>query len=50
MTCIDDFARVGTEVAREAGQLLLDRFKTEFTVAHKGVVNLVTDVDLAAEA
>jgi myo-inositol-1(or 4)-monophosphatase len=50
MTDIDDFARVGTEVAREAGQLLLNRFRTGFTVAHKGVVNLVTEVDLAAEA
>jgi myo-inositol-1(or 4)-monophosphatase len=50
MTNIDNYARAGTEIAREAGRLLLDRFGTGFSVAHKGVVNLVTDVDLAAEA
>jgi myo-inositol-1(or 4)-monophosphatase len=49
MHSIDDFAQLGTEVALEAGQLLLDRFHTDFTVSHKGTVNLVTDVDLAAE-
>ncbi len=49
MPDIDDFARIGMEVAAEAGRLLLDRFHTEFTVSHKGTVNLVTDVDLAAE-
>jgi len=37
------------EVVQEAGRLLLERFRTEFTVTHKGTVNLVTDVDLAAE-
>ena len=50
MNSIDGFARLGIEVAREAGQLLLDRFRTEFEISHKGVVNLVTEVDLAAEA
>ena len=49
MNSVDDFARVGTEVALEAGRLLLDRFHTVFTISHKGTVNLVTDVDLAAE-
>jgi myo-inositol-1(or 4)-monophosphatase len=49
MADIDDFARVGMEVIREAGQLLLERFHTGFTISHKGIVNLVTDVDLAAE-
>jgi myo-inositol-1(or 4)-monophosphatase len=49
MNSIDDFAQLGTEAAREAGQLLLDRFRTDFTVSHKGIVNLVTEVDLAAE-
>jgi len=49
MDRIEEFAELGTEVAREAGQLLLDRFHTEFTVTHKGIVNLVTEVDLAAE-
>jgi myo-inositol-1(or 4)-monophosphatase len=49
MHSIADFARVGTEVAVEAGRLILGRFRTEFTIEHKGTVNLVTDVDLAAE-
>jgi myo-inositol-1(or 4)-monophosphatase len=49
MADIDDFAELGTQVAREAGRLLLDRFHTELAVSHKGTVNLVTDVDLAAE-
>jgi myo-inositol-1(or 4)-monophosphatase len=49
MNTIDDFARLGLEAAREAGRLLLDRFRTEFEVSYKGVVNLVTEVDLAAE-
>jgi len=49
MADIDDFADVGMEIAREAGRLLRERFRTDFTIAHKGTVNLVTDVDLAAE-
>jgi len=49
MNSLDDFAQLGKEVALEAGQLLLDRFRTEFGISHKGVVNLVTEVDLAAE-
>ncbi len=43
------FEKLAAEVAREAGGLLLDRFHTDFEVSHKGVVNLVTEVDLAAE-
>ncbi len=49
MADIDTFAHVGMEVIREAGNLLLERFRTDFTVAHKGTVNLVTEVDLAVE-
>lgn len=49
MNPIDEYAKLGAEVAREAGQLLLDRFRTNFKVEHKGIVNLVTEVDLAAE-
>jgi len=49
MNDIEDFAQVGIEIAREAGQLLLERFHTDFAVSHKGAVNLVTDVDLASE-
>jgi len=46
---IDDCERVGMDVVREAGRLLLERSRTEFDVSYKGTVNLVTDVDLAAE-
>jgi myo-inositol-1(or 4)-monophosphatase len=49
MLNIEDCARVGTEVAQEAGRLLLERFDDEFRILHKGAINLVTDVDLAAE-
>jgi myo-inositol-1(or 4)-monophosphatase len=49
MNSIDDFAQVGTEVARQTGKLLLERFHTGFTTSHKGTIDLVTDADLAAE-
>lgn len=45
----EQFARVGRDVVREAGALLLSRFHTKVTVEHKGEIDLVTDVDLAAE-
>jgi myo-inositol-1(or 4)-monophosphatase len=43
--CID----VGLNVIQEAGDLLREKFQTEFAVSHKGIINLVTEVDLAAE-
>lgn len=46
---IDDFAVVGLDAARAAGRMLLERMGTAFTIAHKGAVNLVTEVDLASE-
>jgi myo-inositol-1(or 4)-monophosphatase len=46
---IDDCIEVGIEVIQEAGALLLARSRTEFAVSRKGVINLVTEVDLAAE-
>jgi myo-inositol-1(or 4)-monophosphatase len=46
---IDQYAAIAVEVAREAGQFLLQRFHTEFAVNHKGTVNLVTEVDIGAE-
>jgi myo-inositol-1(or 4)-monophosphatase len=49
MMDIKEFASVGTEVARRAGKYALDRFRTEFSVEHKGAINLVTDVDITAE-
>jgi myo-inositol-1(or 4)-monophosphatase len=41
-----DFA---ISVAKAAGQLLRDRLGTKIEVAHKGVINIVTDVDMASE-
>jgi myo-inositol-1(or 4)-monophosphatase len=46
---IDDFVQVGMDAAREAGLLLRERLQTGFEVLQKGVINLVTEVDLAAE-
>lgn len=36
-------------VAKEAGALLRDRVNTNFTVSHKGAIDLVTEVDVASE-
>jgi myo-inositol-1(or 4)-monophosphatase len=36
-------------IARESGRLLRDRLGTQLEVTHKGIINLVTDVDLASE-
>jgi myo-inositol-1(or 4)-monophosphatase len=44
-----EFAQFGVDVVREAGSLLLSRYGTRFGVARKGVVDLVTEVDFAAE-
>ena len=49
MMNIDAFAAVGTEIARQAGKYALDRMRTDFSVEHKGTINLVTEVDIAAE-
>jgi len=46
---MEKFIEVGLAAAREAGQLLTDRFHSAFAVMHKGAINLVTDVDIAAE-
>jgi myo-inositol-1(or 4)-monophosphatase len=49
MLNIDECAELGETVAREAGRILLENYRTDFAVEHKGTVNLVTEVDLAAE-
>jgi len=49
MSGIGEFARVGTKAALEAGRLLMKHVRTDFAVAHKGDVNLVTEIDIAAE-
>ncbi|NWG12277.1 MAG: inositol monophosphatase [Acidobacteria bacterium] len=45
----DRFAEIGTSAALAAGDLLKRRFRTRVDVRRKGVINLVTEVDLAAE-
>jgi len=40
---------VAIEVARAAGEILVDRFKGALEVSYKGRGNIVTDVDLAVE-
>lgn len=47
---LNRFIDVGTETAREAGALLASRFRKEFSISHKGAIDLVTEIDLAAEA
>ena len=49
MDKIDEFIQTGTSAALEAGALLRERFNTRFSVERKGVINLVTEVDVAAE-
>ena len=49
MMDIDEFTSVGTETARKAGKLLLERYATDFDIRHKGTIDLVTEVDIAAE-
>jgi myo-inositol-1(or 4)-monophosphatase len=44
------YEKAATEAALAAGNLLIKRFRTKMNVAHKGVIDLVTEVDLAAEA
>ena len=46
---LNKFAAVGGDVAREAGAFLMKHFRTSFSVSHKGVIDLVTEVDVAAE-
>jgi myo-inositol-1(or 4)-monophosphatase len=49
MDGIDEFIQVGMSAAKDAGALLRERFNTRFSVERKGVINLVTEVDVAAE-
>jgi len=46
---IDEWIQLGLTVAREAGNLIAERYNTSFAVSQKGAINLVTEVDLAAE-
>src|SRR5438270_9044541 len=38
------------ETARDAGQILLEKYGRKLTVSKKGDINLVTEADLASEA
>src|SRR5262245_31098120 len=49
MEQIDHFAKDGAEAALEAGRLLMRHFRTKFSIAHKGDINIVTELDVAAE-
>jgi myo-inositol-1(or 4)-monophosphatase len=46
---IEDFAVVGIEAAKEAGELLLKKLNTRLNVSYKGIINLVTEADLESE-
>ena len=48
-TELNRFAAVGKEIAREAGAFLMKHFRTNFSVSYKGAIDLVTEVDVAAE-
>ncbi len=49
MEPLDEYTSVAIDAAQEAGQILLDWMEKGFTVEFKGVMNLVTDADRAAE-
>ncbi len=49
MDRLDEFFVVAEEAAREAGKLLVERYRTDFSISKKGVVNLVTEVDIESE-
>ena len=49
MEPLDEYTSVAIDAAQEAGQILLDWAEKGFTVEFKGVMNLVTDADRAAE-
>ncbi len=46
---VDAYVSVGEEVARKAGAFLMDHFRGRFAIARKGEIDLVTEIDLAAE-
>jgi myo-inositol-1(or 4)-monophosphatase len=46
---LDRYETVASAAARDAGKLLMDRFRGRLNVSHKGITNIVTDADLEAE-
>ena len=49
MTELTKIFSVAQELALEAGQFLLSRFRSDFEISKKGRINLVTEIDLRAE-
>ncbi|MEE8160125.1 MAG: inositol monophosphatase family protein [Acidobacteriota bacterium] len=49
MTELTKIFSVAQELALEAGQFLLSRFRSDFDISKKGRINLVTEMDLRAE-
>lgn len=48
-TLLDDYAHHAAQIARDAGQILRDRFGQPHDVRFKGAIDLVTEADRAAE-
>ena len=48
-TVLEDYAREAAQIARDAGQILRDRFGQPHDVRFKGTIDLVTEADRAAE-
>jgi myo-inositol-1(or 4)-monophosphatase len=48
-TALDEYARTASEIAREAGAILRDRFGKPHEVRYKGAIDMVTEADQAAE-
>ena len=48
-TVLNDYADQAAQIARDAGQILRDRFGQPHDVQFKGTIDLVTEADRAAE-
>src|SRR5919107_4613762 len=48
-TILDDYAREAAQIARDAGEILRDRFGQPHEVRFKGTIDMVTEADQAAE-
>src|ERR671910_708880 len=46
---LDEYAREAAQIARDAGEILRDRFGQPHEVRYKGTIDLVTEADRAAE-
>jgi myo-inositol-1(or 4)-monophosphatase len=48
-TVLDEYAREAVQIARDAGEILRDRFGQPHDLRFKGIIDLVTEADRAAE-